>query len=77
VDNEGNAYPVADPSRMRISMSNELNEEPKERPREDLKKDLKEEFMEEFSKNIKITKTEKLENPRKQLNELREDFNKL
>jgi hypothetical protein len=44
VENEGNENPVAEPSRMMISMFNELNE--------DCQGGLKEELMEELKENL-------------------------
>jgi predicted alpha/beta-fold hydrolase len=76
VENEGNKFPFADPTGIMVNMSNELNE--------DLKELLKEELIEELKKNIQKQPKEyqnhtnkKLEKTQKQLNELREDFNKL
>jgi predicted nuclease with TOPRIM domain len=88
VGNEENEYPVLDPNRIRINITNELNNVHK-------KKSLKEEIMDELIeirmeklqeivkqniqndlKQYQDTTNKKLKNTQKQLSELREDFNK-
>jgi hypothetical protein len=69
VEKERNEYPAANPSRMRISMSNEFNE--------DLKEVLKEVFTKDFKEELRKDLKEKLtENIQKQLKEYQEDTDK-
>jgi hypothetical protein len=51
MENEGNEYPVADPSKM-ISISNELSEVLKEMLIEDLRKNIVEELQEKLKENM-------------------------
>jgi predicted phage-related endonuclease len=82
-----NEYPVTDPRRA-LPVFNKFSEVCRETLIEELKNDLKEKLMEELqekfkeniqinSKNSNTTQIKKLEKKQKQLNELREDINKL
>jgi chromosome condensin MukBEF complex kleisin-like MukF subunit len=70
VENEGNEYSVADPSKMMINMSNELNEGFKESLKGELKNEFKEELIEELQETLK-------ENIQKQLKEYQDNTKNL
>jgi hypothetical protein len=73
VENKGNEYIVADPSRMMIIMSNELNEAKKRFSKRSSRKEIQEKIKENTQNQLKKHQdntNKNLEKTQKQLNEL-------
>jgi hypothetical protein len=86
VGNEESEYPVPDPNRLMINVTNELNAVHKKLFKEEFKNELIEILMEKLQEKVKQNiqnqlkeyqdnTNKKLEKTQKQLNELRENLN--
>jgi ubiquitin len=87
VGNEENEYSVPDPSRTMINITNELSDAHKKYLKEEIMEKITKKLLEKLQdtmnqnvqdalKKYQDTTNKKLEKTQKQLNELREDFNK-
>jgi transcriptional regulator of heat shock response len=88
VGNEENEYPVPDPNRTMINITNEFSDTHKKTLKEEIMDEITKKLLEELKdivnqkvqdalKKYQDTTNKKLEKTQKQLNELREDFDKL
>jgi predicted flavoprotein YhiN len=82
-----NEYPVPDPNRTMINVTNELSDSHKKNLQEEIMEEITEKLMEKLQdtinqkeqdalKKFQDTTNKKLEKTHKQLNEFREEFNK-
>jgi Zn-finger protein len=87
VENEENGYPVSDPNKTAINDTKEPNGIHKKTLKEEILEETSEKFMEKILdmvnqnvqdalKKFQDTKNKKHKKTQKQINELREDFNK-